>query len=157
MRYTQQILNFEFLYSPIFRNLFLTKILKMNKMRTDFNNIDEYIASFPENIQVILEKMRITIQTAAPNATEGIKYAMPVFMLNGNLVYFAAFKNHIGFYPTPAAIDAFKNELSIYKTSKGAIQFPIDETIPYELITQIVQFRVAQNLEKAIKNKIKQI
>jgi uncharacterized protein YdhG (YjbR/CyaY superfamily) len=124
-------------------------------MSNDFNNIDEYIASFPEEIQEILGKMRKTIQSAAPNAVEGIKYAMPVFMLNGNLVYFAAFKNHIGFYPTPAANEAFKKELSIYKTGKGSIQFSMDEPIPYELIAQIVQFRVAQNLEKRVKNKIK--
>jgi uncharacterized protein YdhG (YjbR/CyaY superfamily) len=124
-------------------------------MRNDFNNIDEYIASFPENIQIILEKMRSTIQAAAPNAIEGIKYAMPVFMLNGNLVYFAAFKNHIGFYPTPAANEAFKKELSIYKTGKGSIQFSTDEPIPYELISQIVQLRVMQNLAKTPKNKIK--
>jgi uncharacterized protein YdhG (YjbR/CyaY superfamily) len=120
-------------------------------IKRTFKDIDEYIASFPENIQVLLEKMRTTIKTTAPNAIEGIKYAMPVFMLNGNLVYFAAFKNHIGFYPTPAANEAFKKELSVYKTGKGSIQFLIEEAIPYELISQIVEFRVLQNLEKSLK------
>ncbi len=124
-------------------------------IKTTFKDINEYIASFPEEIQDILEKMRTTIKAAAPNAVEGIKYAMPVFMLNGNLVYFAAFKNHIGFYPTPAANEAFKKELLVYKTGKGSIQFSMEEPIPYELISQIVAFRVAQNLEKQLKNKIK--
>jgi uncharacterized protein YdhG (YjbR/CyaY superfamily) len=110
--------------------------------------IDEYIAGFPPDIQAILEKIRMTIRKAAPGAGEAIKYRMPTFTLHGNLVHFAAFKNHIGFYPVPTALEAFKKDLSAYKTSKGAVQFPLDKPIPYGLITRIVKFRVKENLQK---------
>ena len=113
-------------------------------------NIDEYIASFPEDIQKILEKLRVVIRKAAPKAEETINYEMPTFTLNGNLVHFAAYKNHIGFYPTPSGIDAFKKELSLYKGAKGSVQFPIDKPLPWALITKIVKFRVKENLEKAV-------
>lgn len=107
--------------------------------------VDDYISGFPEEIRSILTKLRKVIRKAAPNATETISYRMPTFKLNGNLVHFAAFKNHIGFYPTPSAISAFEKELSAYHTSKGAIQFPNDKPIPYELIEKIVRFRVKEN------------
>lgn len=112
-------------------------------------NIDEYIAGFPEETQEILELIRATIQKAAPDATEAISYAIPTFKLNGNLVHFAAFKTHIGFYPAPTGGEAFKKELSVYKTGKGSVQFPIDEPMPLGLITRIVKFRVKENMEKA--------
>lgn len=111
-------------------------------------NIDDYIALFPKAIQANLQEIRKTIQATAPNATEAIKYGMPTFVLNGNLVHFAAYKNHIGFYPAPLAIITFAEELATYKTSKGAIQFPLNQPIPLALITKIVQFRVEQNLAK---------
>jgi len=117
-------------------------------MNTHFKTIDEYINTFPEDIQIILEKMRQTIRKAAPEVSEVISYRMPGFKLNGSLVWFAAFKNHIGFYPTSSGIEAFKNELSSYKTSKGAIQFPLDKPIPYDLVENIVLFRVDENLAK---------
>jgi uncharacterized protein YdhG (YjbR/CyaY superfamily) len=111
-------------------------------------DIDEYIAGFPEDVQEILQKIRMTIRKAAPEAEETIKYRMPTFTLNGNLVHFAAFKHHIGLYPVPRAIETFKEELSSYKGAKGSVQFPLDEPIPYDLISRIVEFRVANNLEK---------
>jgi uncharacterized protein YdhG (YjbR/CyaY superfamily) len=110
--------------------------------------IDAYIAYFPKDVQVILEKIRQTIGKAAPNAEEAIKYQMPTFTLNGNLVHFAAFKNHIGFYPVPTGIEKFKKELSGYKGGKGSVQFPLDKPIPYELISKIVKFRVQENLKR---------
>jgi uncharacterized protein YdhG (YjbR/CyaY superfamily) len=110
--------------------------------------IDEYIAGFPEEIQEILEKIRITIRQAAPGAEEAIKYRMPTFTLKGNLVHFAAFKKHIGFYPVPTGIEAFKEELSAYKRAKGSVQFPLDQPIPYDLISRIVTFRVRENLAR---------
>ena len=115
--------------------------------------IDEYIAAFPENVQLLLEQMRTAIKRAAPDAKETIKYAMPTFTLNGNLVYFAAFKNYIGFYATPAGNAEFEKELSVYKTGKGSIQFPLDQPLPLGLITKIVKFRLAQNSEKLKRNK----
>ena len=114
-----------------------------------YQNIDEYISTYPENIQALLENIRRTIQMAAPEAVEGISYGMPVFKLKGVLVYFAAYKKHIGFYPTPAGIEAFETELAKYKTGKGTLQFPLKDSIPYELINNIVHFRVIENLEKA--------
>ena len=114
-------------------------------------NIDEYIEGFPKDIQKILEKIRMTVRKAAPNAKETISYQMPAFTLHGNLVYFAAYKNHIGFYPAPMGIDQFKAELSKYRKGKGTLQFQIDEPIPYGLISKIVKFRVKSNLEKAKK------
>ena len=121
-------------------------------MKTDPSvpkTIDEYIAAFPNDVQEILGKIRMIIQEEAPDAQETIKYAMPTFTLNGNLVHFAAFKKHIGFYPIPVGIEAFKDELSAYQGGKGSVKFPLDQPIPYALIHKIVKFRVMQNLEKA--------
>lgn len=112
-------------------------------------DIDEYIAGFPKDIQVILENVRATIREAAPDAKEAISYQMPTFKLNGNLVHFAAFKNHIGFYPAPKGIEVFKNELAGLVSGKGSVQFPINKPIPYETIAKIVQYRVAENLGEA--------
>ncbi len=112
-------------------------------------NIDQYIASFPKDIQKILEEIRATIRKAAPEAKEAIKYAIPTFVQNGNLVHFAAFKNHIGLYPAPRALEEFKKELSAYEGSKGTVKFPLDSPIPFPLIRKIVKFRVKQNLESA--------
>jgi len=120
----------------------------MKTARTKFIDIDEYIASFPKETQKILEKVRATISKAAPEATETINYGMPTFYLNGNLVHFAAFKYHIGFYPTPSGIETFKNELSGYEGAKGSVKFPIDKPIPFDVISKIVKFRVKENLEK---------
>ena len=113
-------------------------------------DIDEYIAGFPKEIQKLLEQIRNTIKQAAPEAEEAIKYAMPTYVLNGNLVHFAAFKNHIGFYPVPSGIEAFKQELSVYKGAKGSVQFPLDKPMPLDLISKIVKFRVKENLVKAM-------
>jgi uncharacterized protein YdhG (YjbR/CyaY superfamily) len=123
----------------------------MNYSYLKFKDADKYIEKSPRNIRKTLVEIRKTIKKAAPKATEKISYGMPTFVLNGNLVYFAAFKHHIGFYPTSSPIVVFKKELSSYKTSKGAIQFPIDEPIPYSLITKIVKYRVKENLEKRKK------
>ena len=112
-------------------------------------NIDEYIAGFPDHIQGILEKLRDTIRKAAPGAEEVMSYQMPAFKFHGMLVYFAMHKNHIGFYPTPSGIEAFKKELSAYEGAKGSIKFPIEKPLPSGLITKIVKFRVKENLEKA--------
>jgi uncharacterized protein YdhG (YjbR/CyaY superfamily) len=121
----------------------------MEKTKTTYNTINEYIATFPKEIQAILKKLRKEIKDAAPDAAERISYRMPAFYLKGNLVYFAAFKKHIGFYPTASGIKAFKKEISTYKNSKGAVQFPIDKPLPYDLIRKIVKFRVLENLKKA--------
>lgn len=126
----------------------------MINAKTAFTNTDEYIAMFPANIRQILEKLRATIKKAAPGAEEVISYNMPGFKLNGMLVWFAANKEHIGFYPTPSPIKVFKKELAAYKTSKGAIQFPIEKTIPLKLVKDIVILRVKENAEKA-KAKLK--
>ena len=112
-------------------------------------NIDEYIAGFPKDIQEILKELRVTIKKAAPEAAETINYAIPTFTLKGNLVHFAAYKNHIGFYPAPSGIVAFKKELSVYDGAKGSVQFPIDKPLPLDLVTKIVRFRVKENLERA--------
>ena len=121
----------------------------MQNMQTGFNSIDEYIATFPEDIQMKLQKLCETIKAAAPEAQEKISYQMPTFYLEGNLVHFAAYKNHIGFYPTPGGIQAFEKELTVYKKSKGTIQFPLDQPIPYDLVTKVVEVRVQENLAKA--------
>ena len=121
----------------------------MESKTVGFVSIDKYIATFPEEIQKILEELRATIIAAAPDAEEKISYQMPTFALKGNLVHFAAFKHHIGFYPTSTGIQAFKNELSIYKGAKGSVQFPIDKPLPLKLISKIVKFRVAENLKNA--------
>ena len=112
-------------------------------------NIDEYIASFPKDVQEILQKLRETIIKAAPDSEEIISYQIPTFRLKGNLVHFAAFKNHIGFYPTPTGIEAFKKELSAYGGAKGSIRFPFEKPIPFDLISKIVTSRVKENLERA--------
>lgn len=111
-------------------------------------SIDAYIAGFPEEIQVLLKQLRQTIQQAAPEATEAIKYGMPTFVLQGNLVHFAANKNHIGFYPAPSGITHFEKELEGYSTSKGAIQFPYDKKMPLDLVKKITAFRVKENIAK---------
>lgn len=111
-------------------------------------DIDEYIAGFPPDVRKTLEKVRITIGEAAPGAEETIKYAIPTFTLEGTLVHFAAFKNHIGFYPTPPGIEAFKGELAAYEGAKGSVKFPLDAPMPLDLINKIVRFRVRENLER---------
>lgn len=116
----------------------------MNKI--DTTSIDSYIASFPESTQQLLRQLRKTIIQAAPQAEEKISYAMPTFFLNKNLVHFAGYKNHIGFYPVPSGITAFEKELSKYKRAKGSVQFPLDKPLPLALITKIVKFRVKENL-----------
>ena len=121
----------------------------MDNKKSGINSIDEYIATFPKDIQKILEELRTTIKEAAPGAEEKISYQLPTFFLNGNLVHFAAFKKHIGFYPTPSGIEAFQKELSVYEGAKGSVQFPIDEPMPLKLIRRIVKFRVAENIKKA--------
>lgn len=114
-------------------------------MAKRFKTMDEYIKTFPEDVQDILEKMRQTIRKATPEATEAISYQMPTFKLNGkNLVHFAAWKNHIGFYPTPSGTEAFKKELSRYKGAKGSVQFPLEEPIPYDLVKKVVMFRMKE-------------
>ncbi len=123
-------------------------MIKMDAVPAPPTTIDEYIAGFSKPIQEILQKVRETIRQAAPDAQETIKYRMPTFALHGNLVHFAAFKHHIGFYPTPAGIEEFREELSHYPGSKGAIQFPLDRPIPYELIARITAFRVRQAGQK---------
>ncbi|MCB0213155.1 MAG: DUF1801 domain-containing protein [Anaerolineae bacterium] len=120
-------------------------------MKTDRpapKTIDDYIAGFPEDIQVLLEKIRLTIREAAPEAEEAISYQMPTFKLKGNLVHFGAYAKHIGLYPAPTGIEQFKEELSAYASGKGSIKFPLNEPIPFELISKIVAFRVKENLAK---------
>jgi uncharacterized protein YdhG (YjbR/CyaY superfamily) len=124
----------------------------MNKNNKQHSNMGEYIAGFPQDVQAVLGKLRRVIQESAPDAKEAISYGMPTFKLNGNLVHFAAHKNHIGFYPTPSAIVAFKEELSPYETSKGAIQFPLDKAIPLKLVEKMVKFRVNEEMNN-IRNK----
>lgn len=121
----------------------------MQENKITYKSIDEYISQFSPEIQEILITLRKVINDSAPGAEEKISYQMPAFVLHGNLVYFAVHKNHIGFYPTPSGIEAFKNELSEYKGSKGAVQFSIGKPLPYELISRIVKFRVAENTKKA--------
>lgn len=117
-------------------------------MKTDYTSIDEYIAAASPDIQPTLRQLRKTIREAAPDATEAISYQMPTFRLRGNLVHFAAYRTHIGFYPAPSGIDSFREELSVYPSSKGAIRFPIDKPLPYDLIGRIVQFRVQEQLSR---------
>lgn len=116
-------------------------------------NIDEYIARYPENVQGLLQKIRLTIRKAAPDAIEAISYQIPTFKLGGNLVHFAAFAKHISFFPTSIGIAKFKRELKSYETSKGTVRFPIEEPIPYELISKITKFRVKEVTEKKRKRK----
>jgi uncharacterized protein YdhG (YjbR/CyaY superfamily) len=112
------------------------------------NDVDFFIAGFPKETQILLEQIRATIKKAAPEAKEGINYGIPTFTLSGNLVHFSAFKTHIGFYPTPSGIKAFKKELIGYKSAKGSVQFPLEKPLPLGLIDEIVKFRVKENLEK---------
>ncbi len=128
----------------------------MDKMGTQYKTIDEYIKTFPEEIQVILEKIRQTIRKVAPEATEAISYQMPAFKLNGNLVWFAAFKDHIGFYPIPSGVEAFKKEVSPFAAGKGTLQFPLNKPIPYDLIEKIVTFRAKENLARKKKYNTKE-
>lgn len=123
----------------------------MKEKQPKYTSIDEYILQFPEKVQATLEELREVIKRAAPDATEKISYQMPTFYLHGNLVHFAAYKNHIGFYPAPSGIEAFKNELSSYKGAKGSVQFPINEPLPIDLISEIVKYRVSENLNKEKK------
>lgn len=118
-------------------------------MKKGFESIDDYIESFPPDVQRVLEKMRRTIRKAAPGAVEAISYQMPTFKLNGkNLVHFAAWKSHIGFYPQPSGAKAFQNELSRYKRAKGSVQFPLDEPVPFDLVAKMVIFRLKEELGK---------
>jgi len=123
------------------------KVSTLKILPEDQNRIDAYIETFPDNVKVLLKKVREVIKNSAPDASETIKYRMPTYYLFGNLVHFAAYKKHIGFYPTPSGITPFKKELSKFVTSKGAIQFPIDKPIPYNLIAKIVKLRVIENLK----------
>ena len=116
--------------------------------KKQFKTVDGYIKTFPKDVQSILQKLRLTIRRAAPEAVEAISYQIPTFKLNGNLVWFAAFKRHIGFYPTASGIRAFRKELSPYKGAKGSVQFPLDKPIPYDLVKRMVMFRVKENLKK---------
>jgi uncharacterized protein YdhG (YjbR/CyaY superfamily) len=110
--------------------------------------IDTYIQNFPTEIQLVLQELRQVIREAAPQATEKISYQMPTFYLNGNLVHFTAYKNHIGFYPTPSAMEKFQVELLAYETSKGAVRFPLDQPLPYDLIRRMTVFRVEEQQGK---------
>ena len=121
----------------------------MEKTTAPFSSIDTYIATFPAQVQAILNTLRATIRAATPDAEEKISYGMPTFSLKGNLVHFAAHANHIGFYPTPSGIATFHDELAVYKGAKGSVQFPLDQPLPLDLIQRIVQLRVAENLQKA--------
>jgi uncharacterized protein YdhG (YjbR/CyaY superfamily) len=114
-------------------------------MNTKYKDIDGYIASFPKETQKILQQIRTTIIKAAPEAVETIKYSMPTFTFRGNLIYFAAFKNHIGIYPAPSGDEAFNREISRFKGAKSSIRFPLDKPIPLELIDRIVKFRIIEN------------
>lgn len=121
--------------------------------RITAKNIDQYIAAFPDEVQDRLQEMRSTIRKAAPKAEETISYAIPTFKLNGNLVHFAAFKNHIGFYPGPSGIEAFKKEFSTYDGAKGSVQFPLNKPLPLALVTKVVKFRARENGLKGLKGK----
>lgn len=123
----------------------------METSKEKFATIDAYISSFTEDVQSILKEIRSTVQQAAPEAEETIKYDMPTYVFHGNLVYFAAFKKHIGFYALPKGDDAFQKEISVYKQGRGSIQFPLNQPMPLKLITKIVKLRVEENRAKAKK------
>ena len=127
----------------------------MKADETAATDIDEYIAGFPPDVQKRLKKLRTTIKRAAPQAQEAIKYRIPTFTLHGNLIHFAAYKNHIGLYPAPIAIAKFKKELSPYASAKGSARFPLDQPIPFDLVRRIVKFRVQHDLLKAAARKKK--
>jgi uncharacterized protein YdhG (YjbR/CyaY superfamily) len=120
----------------------------LKKPKKQFKTIDEYISSFPKNVQDILQQLRQIIRDSAPNSSESISYQIPTFKLNGNLVHFAAYKNHIGFYPTPSGVSEFREELSEYEIAKGSVKFPLNKPLPINLITEIVKFRVKENLDE---------
>jgi uncharacterized protein YdhG (YjbR/CyaY superfamily) len=123
-------------------------------MKIALKSVDEYIRTFPSDTQLLLDKVRATIKEAAPEAVESIAYGMPAYKTNGKpLVYFAGFKNHIGFYATPTGHSKFASELSKYKQGKGSVQFPLDKPIPFELIGRIVEYRVKENIVKKIGSK----
>ncbi|MDF2068472.1 DUF1801 domain-containing protein [Bacillus sp. Cr_A10] len=128
----------------------------MEGNKVTFNSIDEYISTFPPEVQEKLITIWQVIKEAAPEATEKISYQMPTFVFHGNLVHFAAYKNHIGFYPAPSGIEAFKEEIAQYKGAKGSVQFPLEQPLPYELISKIVKFRAAENENKAEKKQKKE-
>lgn len=121
----------------------------MEEEKIIFKSIDEYILQFSPEVQEILKSLRKVVKESAPDAEEKMSWQMPTFVLHGNLVHFAAHKNHIGFYPGPSGIEVFKNELSEYKTSKGAAQFPLGKSMPYELVSKIVKFRANENIKQA--------
>ena len=121
----------------------------MKNHTNGFNTIDEYIAEFPKDVQKILQQLRATIRAAVPDAEETISYQIPTFVLKGNLVHFAAYKSHIGFYPAPSGVKTFSQELSKYETAKGTVKFPIKDPLPLELISNIVKFRAVENLQLA--------
>ncbi len=127
----------------------------MKESRIAVKTIDEYVETWPDEIQAKLKAMRETIGKAAPKAEEAISYGMPTFKLNGHLVYFAAFKKHIGFFPVPSGMKTFQKELSQYKTGKGSVQFPYDKPLPLALVAKIVKFRVKENEAKAMLKKKK--
>lgn len=120
-----------------------------------YTTIDEFIVQFPPEVQDILQKLRKLIHEAAPEATEAIAYGIPTFRFHGNLVHFSAFKNHIGFYPTSSGVSHFMDRLAPYELSKGTVRFPMDQPLPYDLIREIVAFRVKENLEKSASKKKK--
>ena len=121
----------------------------MEGKKANYESVDDYIRQFPPEVQEKLEALRKVIKESATGATEKISYQMPTFYLHGNLVYFAAFKHHIGFYPTSSGIEAFKDELEGYKGSKGSVRFPIEKPLPYDLISRIVKYRVEENMKMA--------
>jgi uncharacterized protein YdhG (YjbR/CyaY superfamily) len=120
------------------------------RSKIEFTSVDDYIAAQPDNFRASLEKLRQTIRKAAPDAEEVISYQMPAFKFHGMLVYFAAFKNHISFFPTSSGVQAFKDRLASFQTSKGTIKFPLDKPIPLKLVSDIVKFRMKENLDKKV-------
>ena len=133
-----------------FRNFVRKEFDHMDKMKHGIQSIDDYVQTFPIETQKKLQSIRKLIRKLAPEAEEKISYQIPTFYLNGNLVHFAAFKSHIGFYPTPSGISSFEKELSKYKQGKGSVQFPLDQPIPMDLIRRIVEFRLEKNRKKAM-------
>ena len=139
---------------PFDKSITFYKGTRMKTKPTSPKNIDEYIAGFPADVQEILQKIRVTIKKAAPKAEEAISYKMPTFNLRGQyLIYFAAYKKHIGLYPVPSGDEEFNREISAYQAGKGTLQFPLDEPIPYELISKIVKVRAKENSARAAKGK----
>lgn len=120
----------------------------MDPKRSAATTIDDYMTEFPPETREVLEELRALIKTAAPEATETMSYAIPTFDLNGHLVHFAGYERHIGFYPAPSGIAAFKEELKPYKTAKGSVQFPLDQPLPMDLIRRMVEYRVEENAGK---------